>query len=341
MLQQARSAGRGVLARLHDRTERVLTRLRGRVLILGYHRVLSDAELHRQFVQPGMYVQERVFETHLRFLREHFRIISFTEFFVLQHARAWDPQERYCIITFDDGWLDNYLYAYPILRRYQTPATIFVSTAVIGSEEWLWPDKLGWLLTRGGLATAAVRQRLRPLEVRYPWTARLTHRNAAGQIDSAIESCKRMADRAIADLLVEMAARLDVELPKERLFLEWRHLEEMSRAGIAFGSHGATHRLLPRLPHAEIRAEVAGSLQTLQTRPVNWVPVFCYPNGDYDGAVVDHVEVSGYRAAVSTQAGVEVWEGADRFRLRRVGVHNDVSASIPLLAFHLSRVGRV
>src|SRR5712691_8230847 len=336
MLQQARSAGRGVLARLHDRTERVLTRLRGRVLILGYHRVLSDAELHRQFVQPGMYVQERVFETHLRFLRKHFRIISFTEFFVLQHARAWDPQERYCIITFDDGWLDNYLYAYPILRRYQTPATIFVSTAVIGSEEWLWPDKLAWLLTRGGLSTAAVRQRLRPLEARCPWTARLTHRNAAAHIDSAIESCKRMSDRAIADLLVEMAARLDVELPKERLFLEWRHLEEMSRAGIAFGSHGATHRLLPRLPHAEIRAEVAGSLQTLQTRPVNWVPVFCYPNGDYDGAVVNEAQAAGYEAAVSTQPGAERWHDADLFRLRRVGVHNDVSASIPLPAFHLS-----
>src|SRR2546422_5617095 len=188
MLQQTRSAGRGVLARLHDRTEHVLTRLRGRVLILGYHRVLSDAELHRQFVQPGMYVQERVFETHLRFLREHFRIISFTEFFVLQHARAWDPQERYCIITFDDGWLDNYLYAYPILRRYQTPATIFVSTAVIGSEEWLWPDKLAWLLTRGGFATATARQRLRPLRARDSPAAPAPHPNAAPPLGSAIRS---------------------------------------------------------------------------------------------------------------------------------------------------------
>jgi peptidoglycan/xylan/chitin deacetylase (PgdA/CDA1 family) len=341
MLHHVKSAGRQVLARLHDRSPRVLRRLRGRVLILGYHRVLPDRELSRQFVQPGMYVQERVFEGHVRFLREHFRIISFAEFLRLQRARAWDPEERYCIITFDDGWLDNYVYAYPILSRYQVTATIFVSTALIGSEEWMWPDKLGWLLTCSGLAKGTVRHRLRPLEARYPWMARLTHRGTAAPIDSAIERCKRMSDRAIGDLLLEMAARLDVEFPKERLFLEWGDIEEMSRAGIAFGSHAATHRILTRLSDAEIRAEVAESLETLRRKPVNWVPVFCYPNGGYNDGVVERVEASGYHAAVSTESGAEVWDRPDLFRLRRVSVHNDVSAGTPLLAFHLSRVGRL
>jgi peptidoglycan/xylan/chitin deacetylase (PgdA/CDA1 family) len=343
MLQQARSAGRHVLARLHDRSPRVLTRLRGRVLILGYHRVLPDSAVGRQFIQPGMYVEEHVFEAHVRFLRENFRIISFTEFLLLQRARAWDPEERYCIITFDDGWLDNYVYAYPILRRYRATATIFVSTALIGSEEWLWPDKLGWLLTRYclGQGTEAVRERMRALEVGYPWMARLTHARATGQIDAAIEFCKRMSDHAIADLIVEMADRLGVDFPKERLFLEWRDIEEMSRAGIAFGSHAATHRVLTRLSDDEMRAEVAGSVETLRQKPVNWVPVFCYPNGDYNDAVVDQVKASGYRAAVSTEAGAEVWDRPDLFRLRRVGVHNDVSASTPLFAFHLSRVGHL
>jgi peptidoglycan/xylan/chitin deacetylase (PgdA/CDA1 family) len=138
-----------------------------------------------------------------------------------------------------------------------------------------------------------------------------------------------------------MAARLDVEFPKERLFLEWRDIEEMSRAGIAFGSHAATHRILTRLSDAEIREEVTGSLETLRREPVNWVPVFCYPNGDYNDPVVDQVAASGYHAAVSTESGAEVWDGPDLLRLRRVSVHNDVSASIPLFAFHVSRVGQL
>jgi len=343
MLQRAKSAGRHVLARLHDRLPRVLTRLRGRVLILGYHRVLSDSELRRHFVQPGMYVHERVFEAHVRFLREYFQIISLTEFLRLQRARAWDPEKRYCIITFDDGWLDNYLYAYPILKRYEATATVFAATALIGSEEWLWPDKMGWLLRRYCSPgwREPLRERLRPIEARHPWMARLARARGTAQIDSAIDFCKRMSDHAIADLVVELADRLGVEFPKERLFLQWREIEEMSRGGIAFGSHAASHRILTRLSEEEIRSEVAGSLETLQRRPVNWVPVFCYPNGDYNDAVADQVKASGYCAAVSTDVGAEVWDRSDLFRLRRVSVHNDVSANTPLFAFHLSRAGHL
>src|SRR6266850_1169227 len=315
MLQHVKSAGRHVLARLHDRAPRVLARLRGRVLILGYHRVLPESELRRQFVQPGMYVRPRVLEAHLRFLRRHFRIISFDEFLSLRDSRAWDPDARYCLITFDDGWRDNYVHAYPLLQRYGAPATIFVSTALIGSEEWMWPDKLGWLLARSGATPA--------------------------RIDSIIESCKRMSDRAIADLLLEMSGRLGAEFPKQRVFLQWREIEEMSRGGIAFGAHGATHRLLPGLSSPDLRAEVAGSLEALRRRAVNQAPVFCYPNGDYDDAVVGLVRASGYRAAVSTMAGAEAWDTPDPFRLKRVGVHDDVSANLSLFAFHLSRVARL
>ena len=51
MIPQITSAGRRVLAGLHDRSPRVLSRLRGRVLILGYHRVLAEAcdRVHRKF----------------------------------------------------------------------------------------------------------------------------------------------------------------------------------------------------------------------------------------------------------------------------------------------------
>src|SRR6267142_6372068 len=237
MLPSLKSAGRHVLARLHDRSARVLTRLRGRVLILGYHRVLPESERRRQFVQPGMYVRPHVLDAHVRFLRRHFRLISFADFLGLQQAGAWDPDARYCLITFDDGWLDNYVYAYPILRRYDAPATIFVSTALIGSEEWMWPDKLGWLLTRSGPDGAApARDRLRPLVTRYPWMARLPRVATPAQIDSIIESCKRLSERAIAELLLELTSRLGVELPKQRVFLQWADIEEMSSGGIAFGS---------------------------------------------------------------------------------------------------------
>lgn len=316
MHDRIRSAARHALACVHDRSTRVLARSRGRVLILGYHRVLPDRAVEHQFVQRGMYVTPGVLETHVRFLRRHFRIISFEEFLRLEESREWEPDVRYCVITFDDGWLDNYTYAYPVLRRYDVPATIFVSTALIGSEEWMWPDKLGWLLTRSGWRGAT-----------------------PAATDAIIERCKRLSHRAIEDLLAETAKRFRVCVPRQRMFLEWDQIREMSTGGIAFGSHGATHRVLPGLPAADVCAEVTGSMQSLRQELPNPLPVFCYPNGDHDAAVVSQVQAAGYRAAVSTLPGAEAWDGADRFRLRRIGVHNDVSADVPLFAFHLSRVG--
>ena len=127
----------------------------------------------------------------------------------------------------------------------------------------------------------------------------------------------------------------DVRVPEE--FLDWRHVEEMSGGGIAFGSHAATHRLLPRLSTAELGAETSGSLRTLQRQGVHWVPVFCYPNGDHSDAVVDQVKAAGFTAAVSAEPGAETWDSPDGFRLRRIGVHHDVSASPSLFTFHLWR----
>jgi peptidoglycan/xylan/chitin deacetylase (PgdA/CDA1 family) len=317
MLDHVRSAGRRALARVHDRSKRVLARSRGRVLILAYHRVLPASAIGDQFVQPGMYVTPAVLETHVRFLRRHFRIISFGEFLRLQESSRWEPDVRYCLITFDDGWLDNYTYAYPVLRRYGVPATIFVSTALVGSEEWMWPDKLGWLLTRASGQPGA----------------------APAATDAIIERWKRLSDRTIVELLAEMAKRFRVSFPRQRVFLDWDQIREMSAGGIAFGSHGATHRLLPGLSAADMCAEIAGSMQRLHQELESPLPVFCYPNGDHDDAVVGHVQASGYRAAVSTVAGAEVWDQPDRFRLRRIGVHNDVSADVPRFALHLSRVG--
>jgi peptidoglycan/xylan/chitin deacetylase (PgdA/CDA1 family) len=341
MLSHVRSAARRALARLHDRSPDVLRRLRGRVLILGYHRVLPVTELRRQFVQPGMYVRPEVFEAHVRFLRQHFRIVSLADFLVLQRLRTWDPGQRYCVITFDDGWLDNYLYAYPILRHYQVPATIFVSTGLIESDEWLWPDRLGWLLSRAPRreGAATVRERLGPLAGRFAWLAEVIRRPTPARIDAAIEICKRVPMETVTDLIGELTARLGVEIPKRPLFLQWRDIAEMSRAGVTFGSHAVTHRQLPTLSDADLRMEVAGSLQTLRRSGANWLPVFCYPNGDYAAAVLEEVRGAGYTAAVSTDAGAERWDAPDPFRLRRVGVHDDVSATPALLAFHLSRVG--
>ena len=293
-----------------------LSHLRGRVLILMYHRVLPRTELQATFVQPGMYVTPETFETHLRALTRQFHIVTFEEALAKWRDHDWDDRTRHCIITFDDGWIDNYLYAYPLLRAYGVPATIFLPTDLIGSARWLWWDRLGYLLSHAGGRTTA----------------------SPDELDSAIERAKDMPDAAREAFIDDMARMLDVSFPAIRRFINWDEAREMcSSSVITFGSHSATHAMLTRIEASSLDRELRHPLETLRAEGVNHVPVLCYPNGNHSSVVVRSARAAGYTAAITTTPGAERQSPDDLFRLRRVSIHDDVTQSVPSLTFHIAR----
>ncbi len=118
--------------------------------------------------------------------------------------------------------------------------------------------------------------------------------------------------------------------------LSWPQVREMEAAGIAFGSHTESHAALPSLTEDEVRQELAGSKLRLAREikdPTDW---FCYPKGAYTEAV-RRIASELYGAAVTTRRGL-VSPGDDRWALNRIGVHDDVSFTVPLFACRLSLV---
>lgn len=341
--QQIKSSARLGLAWIYRASRHSLKHLKGKALILAYHRVLSEMELAGDyFIQPGMYVRNDVFEQQMRFLADHFQIVSLLELLDYWAHGTWDHDKRYCIITFDDGWLDNYVHAYPILRKYNIPATIFLPTEFIGTNQWFWQDKIGYLLSHyhrsGGRGAAETSNGLLN---RYPWATGVVEQARNGNIDSAIEMCKERSEEEIYKFVDEMSLAMDLKFPDERLFLSWREVEEMSQHGISFGSHSCTHKILPKLSLEQIQNEMEHSLRTLREKKVNYIPVFAYPNGTYNEEIIGHAKAAGYRAAVSMVFGFEGRSPKDRFCLKRVGIHNDISATIPLFTFHISGLNQL
>lgn len=121
-------------------------RHRGTVAILTYHRILSAQDLTTDVVQAGMYVRADVFRMHIEFLRSRFEVLSLQELLERWRRDDWNRNASACVITFDDGWLDNYRHAFPILKQYNIPATIFLPTDFIGTSRWFWPDQLQYYL---------------------------------------------------------------------------------------------------------------------------------------------------------------------------------------------------
>lgn len=105
-------------------------------VILMYHSI-SEYTLEFSTVSPKMFSEQMYF-----LQKNHFPVISLSE--LVRRYYANEALGGSVVITFDDGYEDNYLNAYPILKKNNFPATIFVTTATIDTQ-----DKTGrrWLTT--------------------------------------------------------------------------------------------------------------------------------------------------------------------------------------------------
>jgi peptidoglycan/xylan/chitin deacetylase (PgdA/CDA1 family) len=324
-------------AELYARSPSFLRCLQGKVVILTYHRVVPGEEQETQCIQDGMYVSVETFAVQMQFLRTHFAVISFPELLTMWAEKRWDPALRYCVVTFDDGWLDNYTHALPVLKNYDVPATVFLPTSFIGTDEWFWPEKVGWLYQRFAQRAVGAQQRIVfALRNQHVWIqggeAALLHRDS----DAVVEWCKTLVPAQIDAFVSGWAAALEVGLPSDRRVVNWDEVRAMSEAGLSFGSHSVTHTILTKLHADDVMREAVDSWSALTQQPIHSVPIFCYPNGDWSEEIGRCVKAAGYQAATTTQFGYENQTPSNLFGLKRVSVHNDISYSDMLFAFHLA-----
>ena len=307
-----------------------------RYLILMYHRILPSAQLE-PWTQAGMYVDPEAFEMHLRYLKQYFQVVSlFEKFSTIQAARNSPSIRPVCILTFDDGWRDFYEFAYPVLKRNQVPATVFLPTGYVGTNDSFWTDRLAWILTNE-IPPAIPEKPGNPLlekiaGIRGEYEERL---------EAAIHLLKTRGDQEIEEVLAALMVKMGIGAsPNQRVFLNWEEVREMKGSGlVSFGSHTHNHRILVNLEEEEVREELALSMKILLREGVvdpSFIP-FCYPNGDFNQRIACLVQETGYQTAVSTGTG---WNFGDssRFCLKRVAIHQDMTASREMFQCRLAGI---
>lgn len=309
-------------------------RLRGKGLVLMYHRVLPAEQRAQSFSSDGIIVEPQTFERHLRLLRKHFSLVSVDE--LAERLRAGAPLQGYpCLISFDDGWADNHEHALPLLRRHRAPAVIFLPTDYIGTGQLFWQERLGRLVH--GLYLQ--RERVDPAVIRrlgLEAIFRLQEPALRPAIKAFVTDQKSRAYAEIDALLHELSSVVDERsLPASvDRYLDWPRARELREHGISLGAHAVSHRILTRLSEPEVHHEAAESKRRLEQELGAPVTSFAYPNGDYDAGVAEAVTAQGYTLAFSTRPGFISAED-DRFSLRRCNVHDDATATPALF---LSRI---
>lgn len=302
------------------------------LLVMMYHRVLPEGHADRATEQPGMFVSPATLALHLSLLKQHFEMVHLDDWLRrVAHGQPVPP--RACVITFDDGWRDNYDHAWPVLRAAAVPSTIYLVADLVGTSYSFWPNYLARLLGEGVAVRESWPGWLRALADQHIGTDPAP---GVPQIDAVIDACK--ATRSDAEMLAIVGSAADRAIG-ERDLMSWPELEQM-RAGdlVRFGSHTRRHTRLSRVSDpATLADEVLGSREVLRERLGSVPETFCFPNGDTSPEAVACVR-GAYLGAVTTETG---WNdrASDRFLLRRVGVHEDVSATRTQMLARLCGVG--
>jgi peptidoglycan/xylan/chitin deacetylase (PgdA/CDA1 family) len=311
------------------------------LMILMYHRVLDEGDPDLQFTQPGLYVTPRVFEEQVDYISRKFEIISLAG--VSEMLAGGEPLPKNCaVVTFDDGWRDNYENAYPILKKHNISATIFLTTDYIGTGKRLWFYLAGSVLKRANL----------PAQKTLTIIRRAREKNAVTDSDSRgrpdpddpIEAMKALDYDAMLSVIREIAAaaalpEIDLNAGDNKM-LNWEQVTEMNKGGIEFGSHGISHRILTGLGRDEISEELRSSREIIERRLGHTIDAFSYPNGNYNPEIAGMVRAAGYHCAVTTSGYADVSD-INIYGLNRIGVHQDISVgpngrfSKAMFAFHL------
>lgn len=291
--------------------------------ILLYHRVAPREKAGMILSLPEIVVYQDSFEQQIRFLSENYHIISLNDFLNAMVERTGLPRKT-VVITFDDGWEDNYLYAFPILWKYKVPATIFLTTGLIGTRDVFWQEKIIFLIKKLLPAPDALRSCFydNRLDELQPLVNNLVKDENDAKAWTRIVDRLKYVDTTKRDNIIrdmEKHANLP-ELPvDENSFLNWGQVREMAKSQIHFASHGVTHRTLTLLTENELKEELVASRKFLEEKLGEPVHAFAYAGGDYNDKVVGLLEDIGYRLAVTVEPGLNA-RSAGLYRLKRINV---------------------
>jgi peptidoglycan/xylan/chitin deacetylase (PgdA/CDA1 family) len=275
------------------------------VLVLNYHRIGSAAG---QPWDRGLWsATTEGLDEHLALLSRHADVIGPGDLAgVMARGRG-----RHVLLTFDDGYRDNYDHALPLLRRHGLTATFFLTSGYLDAPRVAWWDEIAWMVRH---ATGIVVPAHGALVLDIPLSGAGGGADDDVAIAALIAHYKQLpgdAAEAFLDHVADAtgAGRCDPEVGG-RQWMTWDMARELLAAGMDVGGHTVTHPILARLGAAEQQEEIARCADRLRAElgiPMRW---FSYPVGGRD-AFDDHTRAA-LRAA-GTEIAFSFYGGYQRF----------------------------
>jgi peptidoglycan/xylan/chitin deacetylase (PgdA/CDA1 family) len=279
------------------------------LVVLNYHRIGNPENSPYSAAVFSATAEE--FEDHLRFLKKRLHLVPLDEALEIVES-AQRPRGTAVLLTFDDGYIDNYETAFPILSAHNAQAVFFLPTAFIGATQIPWWDTVAYIINTSRVDA-------------FHWNGQKFHLAAEGArpvIDRVMQLYKSHSTEDSGTLIarLEEACKAPRPGPSARCFMNWEEAAAMLRGGMAIGSHAKSHEILARLPAEEQARELVESKRELERRLEVPIHALSYPVGlpdSFSESTRQAARDAGYRAAFSFYGGRNRSGAIEKYDVRR------------------------
>lgn len=282
--------------------------------IVMYHYVRDLANSRYPDVKGLDY---KLFKEQIAYLTKHFSIVKIEDVIEAYDENKLDMlPENAVLLTFDDGYIDNYTYAFPILDEYKIQGTFFIPGKTFRENVLLDVNKVHFILASGDITDISkdVISEIVAAQKEYPEITDIDVLLKNYAIASRFDTketifVKRMLQTVLPERLRnEVSSKLFskyVGVPEEKfakeIYMNEDQIKTMARHGMHIGLHGYDHYWLGNLPIEEAEKDICRSIESMRgiIKEDSWV--FNYPYGNYNDLVVSCLARHGCKLAMTTE----------------------------------------
>ncbi len=279
-----------------------------KLAVLLYHRIGEQNDPY------NIVVSKENFESHLMYIKDNYDIIGCGD-----SLKA--KKKKTVALTFDDGYVDFYQNAFPLLLKYQIPATVFISTGNIGNDRGFWWDELEYIIFDKKLPEC-----IEVCGIKVDTKEYYTRKELLLAVRGIILNNNYIdRDESIDDLWKQIG-QSRFFIANNRTMNEKEIAEIAKNSLITIGAHTVSHVICCKESNDELVHQIQESKNHLEDIIKKEVDLFAYPNGDFDNKSIEALRQIGFKRAFTCihacvndenkeyeipRFGISNWEGKD------------------------------
>ena len=284
------------------------------ISIFLFHRVSAEKDSIWPPIQP------KLFEEIITYLNKRYSIVQLENFML--NAETKESKKPYCSIVFDDGYKDYINYSLPILKKYNSPSSMYVVTNSVYSSLPPWTYVINYLFTKTKRNYIEIDSTFLPENLRkFSWTNENQKIAYVKKLSPHLKKIINLERNSIYEQLLYQFN--DTELPYG-LIMSWNDVREIMHNGTEVGSHTVSHPLLSQtLYTSRIYTELENSAKVIEKETGKFPLSISYPFGDSDYRVIKSAKEIGYTIGLGVKAQSFNSHKNDVFNIPRIELYNE------------------